>query len=200
MAVITSPTGSCPLFVLIGWRFVFEIIRDGKSTCPSGSAVSSSPRLCRPRPPPLPFLLPPLLPPRYRFRPTVAAGPIGTPLLRLPSTPGDTPTAPTKLDALGNVEELQFADFVARFLHADWEREHKAEPTCHATMRYSTISRPTALPPDLLSRHPSHKRPPLSDIQELANIGHLRTTDDDIVLLLRNPTPPPTLDAPNSVG
>ena len=36
------------------------------------------------------------------------AEPTGIPLLRLPSTPGDTPTAPTKLDALNGVDELQF--------------------------------------------------------------------------------------------
>ena len=37
------------------------------------------------------------------------AEPITTLLLRLPSTPGDTSTASTTLDALDNVNELQFA-------------------------------------------------------------------------------------------
>ena len=67
-------------------------------------------------------------------------------------------------------------------------------------MRYITIGRP-ALPPDLLSCCPSHKHPSLSDIQELAGKGRLHTTNDDIVLLVRNPTPPPTTpDEPSSVG
>ena len=49
--------------------------------------------------------------------------------------------------------------------------------------------------------YPSHKRSSLSDIQELAGKGRLHTTDDDIVLLVRNPTLPPTRsDKPNSVG
>ena len=49
--------------------------------------------------------------------------------------------------------------------------------------------------------HPSPKRPSPSDIQELAGKGRLHTTDDDIVLLVRNPTLPPTSsDKPNSVG
>ena len=45
----------------------------------------------------------------------------------------------TKLDALGDAAELQFADSVPRYSHADWEREQQAEPTCHAAMRYITI-------------------------------------------------------------
>ena len=73
--------------------------------------------------------------PCYRDR----AEPVGTPLLRLTPPPGDTPTAPTKLDALGDAAELQFVDSVARYSHADWEREQQAEPTFHAAMRYITI-------------------------------------------------------------
>ena len=121
---------------------------------------------------------------RPRPRPTLS--------LRLTPPPGDTPTAPTKLDALGDAAELEFADSVARYSHADWEREQQAELTCHAAMRYITIGRPSALPPDFLSCYPSHKRPSLSGIQELAGKGHLHTSDDDIVLLVRNPTPPTT--------
>ena len=68
-------------------------------------------------------------------------------------------------------------------------------------MRYITIGRPSALPPDLLSCYPSHKRPSLSGIQELAGKERLHTTDDDIVLLICNPTPPPkTPDEPSSWG
>ena len=59
------------------------------------------------------------------------AKPVGTPLLRLTPPPGDTPTAPAKLDALGDAAELQFADSVARYSHADWEREQQTERTCH---------------------------------------------------------------------
>ena len=126
---------------------------------------------------------------------------IGTPLLRLTSSPGDTPTAHTRSDALGDAAELRFADSVARYSHADWKREQHAEPTCHAMMRYVSIGRPSVLPPDFLAYYPSHKRPFLSDIKGLAGKGRLHTTDDDIVLLVRNPTLPPTRsDTPNSVG
>ena len=128
------------------------------------------------------------------------AEPSGTPLIRLPSTPGDTPTAPTKLEALDDVDELQFTDSIRRFSHANWDREPQAVPTCHASMRCITIGRPQALPPDFLTPYASHKRPSLSDIQALTNTGRLHTIDDDIVLIVRNPTPPPTLDAPSSLG
>ena len=60
------------------------------------------------------------------------AEPLGTSLLRLTPPPGDTSTALTKLDALGDGAELQFADPVARYSHADWERKQQAGPTCHA--------------------------------------------------------------------
>ena len=87
------------------------------------------------------------------------------------------------------------------YSHADLEREQQAESTCHAAMRYITIGRPSALPPDFLSCYPSHRRPSLSDIQELADKGRLHTTDDDdIVLFAHNPTPPAPPDEPSSEG
>ena len=68
-------------------------------------------------------------------------------------------------------------------------------------MRCISIDRPSALPPEVLARYPSHKHPPLSDIKELTGKGRLHTTDDDIALLVRNPTLLPTRsDKPNSVG
>ena len=68
-------------------------------------------------------------------------------------------------------------------------------------MRYVSIGRPSVLPPDVMAFYPSHKRPSLSDIQDLAGKGRLHTTDDDIVLLICHPTLPPTRsDKPNSVG
>ena len=121
-------------------------------------------------------------------------------LLRLTPSPGDTPTAHTRQDALGDAAELRFADSVARYSHADWKREQRAETTCHATIRYISIGRPSALLPHFLACYPLPKRPSLSDIQELAGKGRLDTTDDDIVLLVRNTTLPPTSsDKPNAV-
>ena len=70
---------------------------------------------------------------------------VGTPLLRLTPQFGDTTPALAKLDALGDSAELQFADSVARYSHADWEREQQAESTCHDAMHYITIGWPLAL-------------------------------------------------------
>ena len=125
---------------------------------------------------------------------------MGTPLLRLTPSPGDRPTARTRSDALGDAADLRFADPVARYSHADWKREQHAEPTCHTMMRYVSIGRPSVLPPDFLTCYPSHKHTSLSDIQELTSKVRLHSTDDDIVLLVRSPTLPPTRsDKPNSV-
>ena len=72
---------------------------------------------------------------------------------------------------------MLFGDSVARFLHADWEREHQIAPTCHAEVHYTTIGRPPAQSTDLLSCYPSHTRSFLSDIQELTNKGRLHSSD-----------------------
>ena len=58
---------------------------------------------------------------------------MGTPLLRLTPPPGDTSTAHTRPDALGDAADLRFDDSIARYSHADWKREQHAEQTCHAT-------------------------------------------------------------------
>ena len=47
---------------------------------------------------------------------------------------------------------------------------------------------------------PSHQRPSFSEIQELAGKGWLHTTDDDVVLLVRQPTPQPAPDSQRPVG
>ena len=68
-------------------------------------------------------------------------------------------------------------------------------------MHYVSIGQPSVLPPDILACYPLHKHLSLSDIQEKESKGRLHTTDDDIVLLVRNPTLPSTrADTPNSVG
>ena len=46
------------------------------------------------------------------------AEPMETPLLPLTPSPGDTPTAPTRSDALGDAAELRFADSIARYSRA----------------------------------------------------------------------------------
>ena len=117
------------------------------------------------------------------------AKPLGIPILGL-STPSESPSAPTAdLNALSAAGELQFGDSAACYSHADWEREQRAEPTCYTALQYNLLARPLALPTDFLTRFPSHQRPLFSEIQELAGKSRLHTTDEDIVHLVRNPTP-----------
>ena len=116
---------------------------------------------------------------------------MGTPVLRLTPSPRDTPTAYTRSDALSDAAEVRYAG---------WKREQHAEPMCHAMMRYVVIGRPSVLPPDILGGYLSHSRPSISDMKELAGKGRLHITDDDSVLLIRNPTLLPRSDKHNSVG
>ena len=127
--------------------------------------ANTLPRVPRSRPAPPTTATPPAA---ASLVPTVSipserdrAEPVRTPRLRLPPPLGDTARAPAKLDALGDAAELQFADSVARYSHADWAQEQNAAPTYHAAMRYITIGRPSALPVDLSSCYPSHNQPPL---------------------------------------
>ena len=71
---------------------------------------------------------------------------------------------------------------------------------CHTAMRYIALGRSPALPDDFLSCFPSHQRLPFSEIQELAGKGRLHTTDDDTVVLVRQPTPPAAPDSQPPVG
>ena len=124
-----------------------------------------------------------------------------TPLLRLTPCPGDTPTAPTRSDALDDAAELRSADSVARYSHADGKREQHAEPTCDVTIRYISIGRPSAVPPTFWRATPCTSVPPSQTSRSWRGSTRLHTTDDDIVLFVRNPTLPPTRsDKPNCVG
>ena len=117
----------------------------GSEMCIRDSPAASSPAAAgsahRRDPAPAASSVPTLPIPSDRDR----AEPVGTPFFRLMPPLGDTPLSPAKLDALGDAAKLQFADSVARYSHADWERQQQAEPTCHAAMCYITIGRPSAL-------------------------------------------------------
>ena len=96
----------------------------GGAPPPSARRANTPPRVLRPRPAPPATTTPA---PAASPVPTVQipsdydrAKPVGTPLLWLAPPHGDTPTTPTKLDALGDDAELQFVDSVARYSHVDW--------------------------------------------------------------------------------
>ena len=140
----------------------------GGAPRPSPRRTNIAPRVPRPQPGPPTATT---LTPATSAVPTVpipsvrgCAEAVGTPLLRLPTSLGDTSPAPARLDADGDAAEMQFADSVARYSHTDWMREQQAEPTCHAAMRYITLGRPPTLPADFLSCYPTHKRRSFSGI------------------------------------
>ena len=104
------------------------------------------------------------------------------------------------MDALGAAAESQFGESTERYSDADWAREQQAEPACHGAMRYITLYRPPALPDDILPYFPSHQRPYLSEIHQLAGKGRLHATHGDTILLVRQPTPQPAPDSQRPVG
>ena len=63
------------------------------------------------------------------------------------------------------------------------------EPNAHSAIQYILLGRPLVLSAEILARFPSRQRPSFSEIQKLAGKDHLHTTDEDIVLFIRNPTP-----------
>ena len=67
-------------------------------------------------------------------------------------------------------------------------------------MRYIVHARPPSLPADFFSCFPSHQRPSFWETQELAGEGRLHTTDDGIVLLVRQPTSQPPSDSLRPMG
>ena len=99
----------------------------------------------------------------------------------------------------GAAAESQFVDSSASCSHPDWAREQQAEPACHAAMSYIALGRPPSLPDDFLSCFPSHQLPSFWEIQELAGKGRLHTTDDGIVLLIRQPSPQSPPDSQHPV-
>ena len=119
--------------------------------------------------------------------------------MRLPSSPGAPPATTAYLDTLGAAAELQVGDSAARYSNFDWAREQYTEPACHAAMHYIVLGRSPSLPADVLSCFPSHQHLSFTEIEEFAGKGRLHTTDDGIVLLVRQPTPQPPPDSQRSV-
>ena len=67
-------------------------------------------------------------------------------------------------------------------------------------MCYIALSRPEALHADFSSCFPSHQRPPLSEVQDLAGKERPHITDDGIVLLIRQRSPLLALGTQRPVG
>ena len=74
-----------------------------------------------------------------------------------------------------------------RYSLSDWQREQQAKPTCAAAIPYLAKGSPKPPPADLLDGFPELHRPVLHEVLALAAKGKLHTTDDGIILLVRDP-------------
>ena len=72
------------------------------------------------------------------------------------------------------------------YSHRDWEQAQGLDPVRDATRRYTKLGFPNPkLPPTLCDHMPSHARPEITDIADLAAKGHLLRGDDGTFLLVR---------------
>ena len=80
----------------------------------------------------------------------------------------------------------QLSNILLSYSHCNWDKAQRADPRCDATRRYIQLGRPDPPPPRSLCDHlPSHKRPEIAEITDLAAKGRLLGGDDDTILLVR---------------
>ena len=93
-------------------------------------------------------------------------------------------TAPEH-DACAAAEQL--SNILLSYSHRDWDQAQRADPLCDATRRYIQLGRPNLPPRSLCDHLPSHTRPEIADIADLAAKGRSLEGDDDTILLVRKP-------------
>ena len=100
-------------------------------------------------------------------------------------------------DVCAATEQLSKTFF--SYSHRDWDKAQRADPLCDAIWRYIQLGRPDPPPRSLCNHLPSHKRPEIADITDLAAKGRLLEGDEGIILLVRKPiTTDSTSDGHNS--
>ena len=143
----------------------------------SGFAASAAPS-----PPPKATLRSPPLPRSARLDATIP--------LRRPTPPHMTaapnphmdhppPVAPrAQQDATldgetGTIAEQQLYNALLGYSHSEWDRAQLADPLWNAARRYIQLDRPNPLPRSFCDHLPSHMRPEIIDIADLAAKGRL---------------------------
>ena len=124
--------------------------------------------------------------------------PVGRPDSYLPtSAPNSqmddpTPAAPPvshstapEHDACAAAEQL--SNTLLSYSHRDWDQAERVDPLCDATRRYIELGRPNPPPRSLCEHLPSHTRPDIADITDLAAKGRLLEEHDDATSLVRKP-------------
>ena len=90
-------------------------------------------------------------------------------------------------DKTSTVAEQQLSNILLSYSHSDWDRAQRADPLCDAAHRYNQLGRPSPLPRSLCDHLPSHTRPEITDIADLAAKGPLLQGNHDSTLLVRKP-------------
>ena len=90
-------------------------------------------------------------------------------------------------DKTSTVAEQQLANTLLSYSHSDWDRAQRAELLCDAARIYIRLGSPNPLPRSLCDHLPSHTRPEIADIADLAAKGRLLQGDHDSTLLVRKP-------------
>ena len=149
--------------------------------------------LATPAAPALPPKTPPRSSPLPRSDRLGSTSPLGRPGLCRPPPPpkpqiDTTPTAShTTPEYDASAATKQLSNTLLSYSHRDWDKAQRADPLCDATRRYIQLDRPDPPPRSLCDHLPSHKRPEIADITDLAAKGHLLGGDDDAILLVRKP-------------
>ena len=81
----------------------------------------------------------------------------------------------------------QLSNTLLSYSRRDWDQAQRADPLCDATRRYIKLGCPSPPPLSLCDHLPSHTRPEIADIVDLAAKGRLLQGDDDTTLLVRKP-------------
>ena len=105
-----------------------------------------------------------------------------SPRVAPPAQQGATPD-----DKISAAVEQQLSNTLLSYSHSNWDRAQRAGPLCNVTRRYIQLGRPNPLPRSLCDHLPSHTRPEIANIADLAAKGRLLQGGDDSILLVRKP-------------
>ena len=112
---------------------------------------------------------------------------LNPPDLQSDPPPSTAPLHPTVPDVYVQAAAAHLSTTLLNYSHSDWEQAQREEPLCDATRRYIHLGCPQPLPTSLCDHIPSHQRPDLADMLDLATKGRLIQGDLDTVLLVCDP-------------
>ena len=120
-------------------------------------------------------------------RPASTTSTLAPPDLQSNPPPLTAPLHPTVSDLDVQAAAAHLSNTLLNYSHSDWEQAQREDPLCDATRRYIQLGCPQPLPPSLCDHIPSHQRPVLADILDLAAKGRLTQGGHDTILLVLGP-------------